>query len=105
MSEEGGLDEVVESLRAAASCWRSCSTRARKSATCSCRSRTCRCNSWQPRQGPIPAFMTSYHITPSKKRHSDVNRYKKDKHCVPGHPADQEQGSYWDHVLLDTHSR
>jgi hypothetical protein len=30
---------------------------------------------------------------------------KKDKHCVPGDPGDQEQGSYWDHVLLDTHSR
>src|SRR5262249_16880340 len=30
---------------------------------------------------------------------------KKDKHCVPGAAGDQEQGSYWDHVLLDTHSR
>src|SRR5277367_550530 len=30
---------------------------------------------------------------------------KKDKHCVAGDPGDQEQGSYWDHVLLDTHSR
>jgi IS1 family transposase len=30
---------------------------------------------------------------------------KKDKHCVAGDPGDQEQGSYWDHILLDTHSR
>jgi hypothetical protein len=30
---------------------------------------------------------------------------KKDKHCVANDPGDQEQGSYWDHVLLDTHSR
>src|SRR5262249_10787852 len=30
---------------------------------------------------------------------------KKDKHCDPSAPADQEQGSYWDHVLLDADSR
>jgi IS1 family transposase len=30
---------------------------------------------------------------------------KKDKHCQPTNPDDQEQGSYWDHVLFDTHSR
>jgi hypothetical protein len=30
---------------------------------------------------------------------------KKDKHCDPGDPADQEQGSWWDHVLLDADSR
>lgn len=30
---------------------------------------------------------------------------KKDKHCDPGDPADQQQGSYWDHVLLDADSR
>ncbi len=26
---------------------------------------------------------------------------KKDKHCDPSKPGDQEQGSYWDHVLID----
>ena len=30
---------------------------------------------------------------------------KKDKHCVASDPGDREQGSYWDHVLLDTHTR
>jgi len=30
---------------------------------------------------------------------------KKDKHCDPSDPADQQQGSYWDHVLLDADSR
>jgi hypothetical protein len=30
---------------------------------------------------------------------------KKDKHCQPTDPDDQEQGSYWDHVLFDTPSR
>src|SRR6266853_779173 len=30
---------------------------------------------------------------------------KKDKHCNPHDPADQDQGSQWDHVLLDTESR
>jgi IS1 family transposase len=26
---------------------------------------------------------------------------KKDKHCDPDDPADAEQGSYWDHVIID----
>jgi len=30
---------------------------------------------------------------------------KKDKHCDPSDPSDREQGSYWDHVLLDADSR
>ena len=30
---------------------------------------------------------------------------KKDKHCDPSKPGDQEQGSYWDHVLIDADSR
>lgn len=30
---------------------------------------------------------------------------KKDKHCDPGDPADREQGSWWDHVLIDADSR
>jgi hypothetical protein len=30
---------------------------------------------------------------------------KKDKHCDPSDPADREQGSYWDHVLIDADSR
>jgi len=30
---------------------------------------------------------------------------KKDKHCDPGDPADRQQGSCWDHVLLDADSR
>lgn len=30
---------------------------------------------------------------------------KKDKNCQPDEPADREQGSYWDHVLLDVESR
>ena len=30
---------------------------------------------------------------------------KKDKHCDPNNPDDQEQGSYWDHVLIDADSR
>jgi hypothetical protein len=30
---------------------------------------------------------------------------KKDKHCDPSDPGDREQGSYWDHVLLDAESR
>jgi IS1 family transposase len=30
---------------------------------------------------------------------------KKDKHCDLSDPADQQQGSFWDHVLLDVESR
>jgi hypothetical protein len=30
---------------------------------------------------------------------------KKDKHCDPSAPGDREQGSYWDHVLIDADSR
>lgn len=30
---------------------------------------------------------------------------KKDKHCDPSDPGDWEQGSYWDHVLIDAESR
>jgi IS1 family transposase len=30
---------------------------------------------------------------------------KKDKHCDPARPEDQQLGSWWDHVLLDTDSR
>ena len=30
---------------------------------------------------------------------------KKDKQCSPDNPADQTQGSYWDHVFLDAPSR
>lgn len=30
---------------------------------------------------------------------------KKDKHCDPSDPGDQQQGSYWDHVLIDADSR
>jgi hypothetical protein len=30
---------------------------------------------------------------------------KKDKHCDPSDPADQQQGSYWGHVLIDADSR
>ena len=30
---------------------------------------------------------------------------KKDKHCDPRRPADQELGSWWDHVLLDPESK
>jgi hypothetical protein len=30
---------------------------------------------------------------------------KKDKHCDPSDPADQQRGSWWDHVLLDADSR
>jgi hypothetical protein len=30
---------------------------------------------------------------------------KKDKNCDPADPADNERGSWWDHVLLDTESR
>jgi hypothetical protein len=27
---------------------------------------------------------------------------KKDKQCNPDDPDDDEQGSYWDHVIFDT---
>jgi hypothetical protein len=30
---------------------------------------------------------------------------KKDKHCDPDDPADAEQGSYWDHVILDPETK
>jgi hypothetical protein len=30
---------------------------------------------------------------------------KKDKHCDVNDPGDREQGSYWDHVLIDADSR
>ena len=30
---------------------------------------------------------------------------KKDKHCDPENPADAEQGSYWDHVILDPETK
>jgi IS1 family transposase len=30
---------------------------------------------------------------------------KKDKHCDPDDPADAEQGSYWDHVIIDPETK
>ena len=30
---------------------------------------------------------------------------KKDKHCDPDDPADVEQGSYWDHVIIDPETK
>ena len=30
---------------------------------------------------------------------------KKDTNCDPTNPADEARGSWWDHVILDTHSR
>ncbi len=30
---------------------------------------------------------------------------KKDKHCALNDPADRNQGSFWDHVLLDADSK
>jgi IS1 family transposase len=30
---------------------------------------------------------------------------KKDKHCDPCDPADSEQGSYWDHVIIDPQTK
>jgi hypothetical protein len=30
---------------------------------------------------------------------------KKDRQCDPADPADKEQGSYWDHVLIDAESK
>jgi hypothetical protein len=30
---------------------------------------------------------------------------KKDKHCDPSDPGDRQQGSWWDHVLIDAESR
>jgi hypothetical protein len=30
---------------------------------------------------------------------------KKDKNCDPAQPADNQRGSWWDHVILDTQSR
>ncbi len=30
---------------------------------------------------------------------------KKDKHCDPTKAGDHQQGSFWDHVLIDTQSR
>jgi hypothetical protein len=30
---------------------------------------------------------------------------KKDKNCDPANAADDQRGSWWDHVILDTHSR
>jgi hypothetical protein len=30
---------------------------------------------------------------------------KKDKHCDPGDPADAEQGSYWDHAIIDPETK
>src|SRR4051794_25068779 len=30
---------------------------------------------------------------------------KKDKHCDPDDPADRQQGSFWDHVLLDPETK
>src|SRR4051794_29167735 len=55
MSEEGGLDEVEESVRAAASC-------SRNWAISACRASTCACNRWQLAHGlllagSIPAIL------------------------------------------------
>ena len=30
---------------------------------------------------------------------------KKEKHCNPDQPADQQQGDYWDHVAFDPEHR
>ena len=59
MSEEGGLEEVEESLRAAASC----SSR-RVTAACNCSS--CACNRWHPAQGFVAASaMLTFYSRPA----------------------------------------
>src|SRR5579883_1427613 len=67
MSDEGGLEEVEESLRAAASC--SC-RRATVACNCSSSTRccsTCACKRWQPAQGlAAPSAMPSFYSRSSR---------------------------------------
>src|SRR5436309_2715090 len=75
ISEEGGLEDVAESLRAAASCawswlmvtWRVFSCACWDS-DCAWRASSCACNRWQFEQGcvvsaPIAAYSTSHRLS------------------------------------------
>src|SRR5512147_3184550 len=61
MSEDGGLDEVEESLRAAASCWPSWATTCLRAASSASRASTRAWSRWQLEQRTIPlALMAVY---------------------------------------------
>jgi hypothetical protein len=55
MSEDGGLEEVEESLRAVASCSRRVATSASKASTLTWRASTYACSRWQLTQGTLAA--------------------------------------------------
>src|SRR5206468_10567808 len=55
------------------------------------------------------AFTTPWSATSSPSRSSPTKPGpswgKKDKRCEPTDPLDAEQGSYWDHVIIDPESK
>src|SRR5512147_1667294 len=53
ISDEGGLEEVEESLRAAASCWLSRATTSLSATSSASRASTRACNRWQLGQGVV----------------------------------------------------
>src|SRR5262245_39709322 len=80
MSEEGGLDEVEESLRAAASSSRSAATSACKASTWACNASTCACSRWQLAQGVLASVFIPAMLRPRRSPGSHaVNGYTKAK--------------------------
>src|SRR5262245_15314837 len=64
MSEEGGKDEVEESLRAQASCSCSCATVAWRASSCTRRASSCSCKRWHSGQGGAAALaMPSFYAS------------------------------------------
>src|SRR5919112_1490324 len=70
MSEDGGLEEVVESLRAAASCACSCWIVVVRVSSCACwesnrawRVSSCACNRWQFGQEGVPSALIAAYST------------------------------------------
>src|SRR3954452_23814918 len=73
MSEDGGLEEVEESFRAAASWACSWAKATWSDFNCARRASSCACNRWQFEQGcaasaPIAAYSTSHRISDNTPR-------------------------------------
>src|SRR3954453_20390844 len=76
ISEEGGLDEVEESFRAAASCACSWAKAIWRAFNCACTASSCACNRWQFEQvGVASVPMTANSTLHRISYNTLVNRY------------------------------
>src|SRR5947208_1449040 len=81
ISEDGGLEEVEESFRAAANCACSWAKATWRVLNCDCSSSSCACNRWQFGQEGVPsAPMAAYSTSHRFSDNTLVNRYYFQKH-------------------------